>query len=62
MTPEQLQMLLGEGELNQMLDVKTLVIDIIKRKDAEELECLFWENLHMVEESQLKDYFFMSRG
>jgi hypothetical protein len=62
MTPEQLRALLGEGELHQTLDVKTLVIDVMKQKDAEELECLFWENLHEVDESKIRDYFYMSRG
>jgi hypothetical protein len=62
MTPEQLRALLGNNDIHQTLDVKTLVIDIVRKKKPEELEPLFWENLDQIEEKQIQDYFFMSRG
>jgi hypothetical protein len=62
MTPEQLRALLGKNDIHQTLDVKTLVIDIVRKKKPEELEPLFWENLEHIEEKQIQDYFFMSRG
>jgi hypothetical protein len=62
MTPEQLRALLGNNDIHQTLDVKTLVIDIVRKKKPEDLEPLFWENLDQIEEKQIQDYFFMSRG
>ena len=62
MTPDQLRTLIANKDIHQTLDIKTRVIDILRRKKPEELEPIFWENLEYIEEHQIQDYFFMSRG
>ncbi|MFN7311428.1 MAG: hypothetical protein ACK5T0_08700 [Vampirovibrionales bacterium] len=62
MTPEELETLLAGKDIHQVLDVKTLVLDILKKKSPEELEYKFWDSLPDLSEDCIKGYFFMSRG
>jgi hypothetical protein len=62
MTPEELQTLLNHKDLHNTLDVKTLVIDLVKKKELSELEEMFWDYLPLLSEEQVKGYLFMSRG
>ena len=62
MTPEELGILLEGKDLHQSLDVKTLVLDLLKKKAPEDLESVFWERLPELSKDCIKGYFFMSRG
>ncbi len=62
MTPEELETLLDGRDIHHVLDVKTLVLDMLKRQALEELEAAFWERLPALSEDDIKGYFFMSRG
>lgn len=62
MTPEELDALLQQKDLHQTLDVKTLVVDLVKKKDIADLEAIFWEYLPSLSEDQVKGYLYMSRG
>jgi hypothetical protein len=62
MTPEALKNLLSGKELHQTLDVKTLVVDLVRQMSQEELEVLFWEKLPDLSHDCVKGYLYMSRG
>ena len=51
-----------DGELQQVLDIKTLVLDTVKRMEFDELLTIFWQKLPDMTEAQIRDYFYMRRG
>jgi hypothetical protein len=62
MTPEELETLLEGKNIHQVLDVKTLILDLLKKKPPEDLEYKFREFLPELSEECIKGYFYMSRG
>ncbi len=62
MTPEELETLLDGKNIHHVLDVKTLVLDLLKKQTPEELEQAFWQRLPELSEDCIKGYFFMTRG
>jgi hypothetical protein len=53
--------LLGEKDLLTTLDVKTLILDLVKDLPQDELIRMFWEKLPELDESTLQEYLFMRR-
>ncbi|MCE2930234.1 MAG: hypothetical protein LW809_02450 [Vampirovibrionales bacterium] len=62
MTPEELAALLEGKNIHQVLDIKTVVLDILKKQSPEELEGKFNEVLPQLSHNDLKGYFYMNRG
>lgn len=62
LTKDELEKLLEGEPLMQTLDVKTLVLDIVKKMDEAEIQDIFWKKLPNLQESEIKDYFYMRRG
>lgn len=62
MNQAQLREILGKQSLFDRLDVRTLVIDLVRDMPRDEVEQLFMQKLPQLEESTLRDYFYMSRG
>jgi len=62
LTKEELEQLLGGEELMRTLDIKTLVLDIVKRMDESQILNIFWKELPHLSDAEIKDYFYMRRG
>jgi hypothetical protein len=62
MTENELNRILNGQELLQTIDVRTLVLDMVRNMNQEEWMALFWDKLDLVSEEQLKEYFYMRRG
>ncbi len=62
MTEDDLNKLLGGEKLGQTLDVKTLVLDMVRKMDDDELMAIFWAKLPNITVEQIKDYYYMRRG
>ncbi|MCA9788362.1 MAG: hypothetical protein KC476_10475 [Cyanobacteria bacterium HKST-UBA06] len=60
MTKEELLDLIGEeNKLTKTVDVRTLVLDIVRERMNEgDILNLFWNHLKDVDEPFLKDYFY----
>lgn len=59
MTQDELFELLGHQDILRDLDVKTLVLDLVReRLDQDELLQLFWSHLPELDEAYVKDYFY----
>ena len=61
MTPEQLNALLADRPLLSVLDVKTLVLDHLKRQPAQALVGLFESLLPELDPETVAGYRYMSR-
>lgn len=58
-TPEDLYQLLGHQEVFRDLDVKTLVLDLVKKQfSEEELLALFWKHLGDLDPEYIKGYVY----
>ncbi len=62
MTEDELNKLLGGEDLEKTLDVKTLVLDIVRKMDDKEILAIFREKLPNMTEEHIKDYYYMRRG
>ncbi|MFM7390417.1 MAG: hypothetical protein ACKO34_07330 [Vampirovibrionales bacterium] len=62
MTREELETLLEGQVLSEVLDVRTLTLDLLKKAELEDLIPLFYDHLRSVTQEQLEGYFFMKRG
>ncbi len=62
MTKDELDALLGGEELMRTLDVKTLVVDIVREMPEEELLTIFWDKLHTLSPEYVRDYLYMKRS
>jgi hypothetical protein len=62
MTTDELNQLLDGRELHNTMDVKTLVIDLVRKMDDPSIEQIFWQQLPHLSTDHIKGYFYMSRG
>lgn len=59
MTPEELYTFLGHQDVAKDVDVKTLVLDIVReRMTNEEVHTIFWRYLSELDERFIKDYLY----
>lgn len=59
MTPEELYQLLGHTDIQQDIDVKTLVLDLVREKlTPEEIMSVFWTHLGDLEAEFIQGYFY----
>lgn len=61
MTKDELEKLLGDEDLFNTLDVKTLVLDKVREMEKDELMAIFWAKLPGITQDEIKDYFYMRR-
>ncbi len=61
MKRETLEALLDGEDLMQTVDVKTLVLDLVKQFKKEEILEIFWAKLPELDEEWLRGYFYMKR-
>lgn len=63
MNKDELLTLIGEeDQLLRLVDVRTLVLDIVRERMSEpDILSLFWMHLKDVDEVFLKDYFYRQR-
>jgi hypothetical protein len=62
MTKEELEALLGGQDLLRTLDVKTLVLDIVRELPEQELLSIFWTKLPELPKEYVRDYLYMKRS
>jgi hypothetical protein len=62
MTKEELEALLSGQELLRTLDVKTLVLDIVRELPEEQLLSIFWDKLPELSKEYVRDYLYMKRS
>jgi hypothetical protein len=62
MTPDELSIHLEDQELSQTVDIKTLVIDLVRRMELDEIQDIFWKKLPELSLEDIKGYFYMKRG
>ncbi len=62
MTKDELQALLSGEDLIKTLDVKTLVLDIVKELPEQELLSIFWSKLPDLSREYVRDYLYMKRS
>jgi hypothetical protein len=62
MTPDELTIYMENQDLAQTLDVKTLVIDLVRRMELDEIQEIFWKKLPELSLEDIKGYFYMKRG
>ncbi|MEM0950789.1 MAG: hypothetical protein AAGI66_01445 [Cyanobacteria bacterium P01_H01_bin.74] len=62
MTKDELNALLGDDDLMGKLDIKTLVLDLVKEMPEEEILAIFWNKLPLLNEKTVRDYFYMRRS
>ena len=62
MTQEELNTLLAGEALLRTLDVKTLVLDIVREMPEEEMLTIFWDKLPQLKQEFVKDYLYMKRS
>lgn len=62
MTKDELEQLLGGEELLRTLDVKTLVLDIVRELPDQELLTIFWTKLPELSKDYVRDYLYMKRS
>jgi hypothetical protein len=59
---EQLIELIGNTNIAQEMDVRLVVLDAIRRQmNDDEIDQLFWENLHRFSEEEIQGYFYRKR-
>lgn len=62
MTKEELEALLSGQDLLRTLDVKTLVLDIVRELPEQELLSIFWDKLPELSKEYVRDYLYMKRS
>lgn len=62
MTKEELEQLLGGDDLLRTLDIKTLVLDLMKDRPPEEFLDTFWGRLPELTPDYVRDYLYMRRS
>ncbi len=62
MTPDELNGYLENQDLSQAIDVKTLVIDLVRKMELDEIQEIFWKKLEELSLDDIKCYFYMRRG
>ena len=62
MNKDELESLLDGDELLRTLDVKTLVLDIVRELPDEELLTIFWSKLPALTKDYVRDYLYMKRS
>jgi hypothetical protein len=62
MTPDELTPYLENQELAHTIDIKTLVIDLVRKMDLDEIQEIFWKKLPELSVDDIKGYFYMKRG
>ena len=62
MTPEDLERILEADDLTKVIDVKTLVLDLVKDMSEEEILSIFWSKLDSLDPDFVRDYFYMRRS
>lgn len=62
MTKDELDQLLAGEELMKTLDVKTLVLDIVREMNEDELLTIFWNKISALEQEYVRGYLYMKRG
>lgn len=62
MTKEELETLLAGEDLLKTLDVKTLVLDIVRELPEQELLSIFWSKLPALSKDYVRDYLYMKRS
>ena len=62
MTRDDLEKLLEGKDLLNTIDIRTLVLDILKSTSDEKISELFYLNLENIEEDYLKRFLYMTRG
>ncbi|HEY9688050.1 MAG TPA: hypothetical protein V6C52_13835 [Coleofasciculaceae cyanobacterium] len=62
MTKEELEALLAGEDLLRTLDVKTLVLDIVRDLPDQELLSIFWSKLPDLTKDYVRDYLYMKRS
>ncbi len=62
MTKDELESLLAGEDLLRTLDVKTLVLDIVRDLPDEELLSIFWSKLPQLSKDYVRDYLYMKRS
>jgi hypothetical protein len=62
MTKEELESLLAGEDLLRTLDVKTLVLDIVRDLPDQELLSIFWSKLPQLSKEYVRDYLYMKRS
>jgi hypothetical protein len=61
MQKEDLQILLEGEELLKALDIKTLVLDLVKEMPDEQVMGIFWDKLPTLEIETVREYLYMRR-
>ena len=61
MTKEELEQLLGGEPLEFSIDIKTMVLDLVRDMPKEELLEIFWDKLPEIQEDKVRDYLYMKR-
>ncbi|MCE3236495.1 MAG: hypothetical protein K0Q50_2686 [Vampirovibrio sp.] len=62
MTKDELDALLSGEDLLRTLDVKTLVLDIVRELPDDELLSIFWSKLPNLSKDYVRDYLYMKRS
>jgi hypothetical protein len=62
MTKDELNALLAGEDLLRTLDVKTLVLDIVRDLPDQELLSIFWNKLPDLSKDYVRDYLYMKRS
>lgn len=62
MSPEELEELLSGEDVNHTLDVKTLVLDVVRNMDEDEIKAIFHNKLPDLSADFVKDYLYMKRS
>ncbi|MGE0200109.1 MAG: hypothetical protein AB7P76_03980 [Candidatus Melainabacteria bacterium] len=61
MTKDELNTLLDGQDLMNTLDIKTLVLDLVRDMSTEEIQTIFWQKLPDLNIETLRDYLYMKR-
>jgi len=62
MNKKELEQLVGGSDLDGVLDVKTLVLDLVREMKQDEVMRIFWDKLPSLSAEFVRDYFYMKRG
>jgi len=61
MTKDELNALLEGQDLMNTLDIKTLVLDLVRDMSTEEIQAIFWQKLPDLNLETIRDYLYMKR-
>ena len=62
MTPEELDAFLSGEDVSHTLDVKTLVLDLVRNMSDDEINQIFYSKLPDLTPDYLRDYLYMRRS